>query len=119
MTEQLDFPFFLDEKHFTAFLTQWIAIEQEEERLRNEKRQLKELHQDHFPLRGTLVAIKRVRAQRKLEEHPTEPMKREHLTYLEKLVETYLDMQDLTREVEASGVTITARVPDMTRPPGE
>jgi hypothetical protein len=114
MTEQLDFPFFLDEEQLIAFLTQWCALEDEEDRLREAKRILKEMHQDHFPMRATLVAIKRVRAQRKLEQHPKEPMSRTHQGYLEARVEKYFMLEDLARELADSGVTITAPVPDMT-----
>ena len=41
-------------------------------------------------MRGLLTAIKIVRATRKLEAHPKEPMKRAHLAYLEALVEQHL-----------------------------
>ena len=119
MADQLDFPFYLDEDAFTRFLTQWMALEDEEARLRDAKRLLKEQHQDNFPMRAVLVAIKRVRAQRALEAHPKEPMAREYQTYLEGLVETYLTIQQLTQELKASGVTITASVPDMTQAPQE
>ena len=88
---QIDLPFPLDPTTFTTFLTRWIALEDEEIRLREEKRLLKEEYADELPLRGVLTAIKIVRAQRALEAHPKEPMALTHLAYLEALVEQHLD----------------------------
>ena len=87
---QLALPFALDKTKLNEFLTRWIAIEEEEDRLRGEKRILKKDYESSFPMRGVLTAAKRVRALQKLEDHPTEPMKREHLSVLEGLVEKYL-----------------------------
>ena len=88
--EQLALPFSLDQAKLSEFLTRWLAIEDEEDRLREDKRQLKEEYADDFPIRGMLVAVKRVRALHKLENHPKEGMKREHLATLEALVERHL-----------------------------
>ena len=55
-----------------------------------EKRVLKDDYAEYFPMRGFLTAVKRVRALHKLEDHPKEPMKREHLSVLEGLVEKHL-----------------------------
>ena len=93
-TEQLGLPFALDQGKLSEFLTRWLAIEEEQDRLREEARLLKEEYVDDFPMRGILTAIKRVRALIKLENHPKEAMKREHLSVLEGLVEQHiLNMQ--------------------------
>lgn len=88
--EQIDLPFPLDQAKLNEFLTRWIAIEEEQDRLREEARLLKEKYMDDFPMRAMLVAVKRVRALHKLENHPKEGMKREHLVRLEALVERHL-----------------------------
>lgn len=103
--EQLDFPFPLDKKKLTAFLTQWCAIENEEDRLREEKRLLKEEYVDDFPMRGLLVAVKIVRARVKLETHAKEPMQRVHLEYLEALVDQHL--RGVQAALDAMTVTLT------------
>ena len=89
-TEQLDLPFALDQAKLGTFLTRWIAIEEEQDRLREEARLLKEEYAADFPMRAMLVAVKRVRAVIKLENHPKDGMKREHLSVLEGLVEQHL-----------------------------
>ena len=88
--EQLALPFSLDQATLSTFLTRWLAIEDEEDRLREDKRLLKEEYMDDFPMRAMLVAVKRIRALHKLENHPKEGMKREHLVILEALVERHL-----------------------------
>ena len=99
--EQLDLPFPLDQAKLGEFLTRWLAIEDEEDRLREDKRQLKEDYADDFPMRGVLTAVKRVRALQKLEAHPKEGMKREHLTVIENLVERHLlDMRKALDDLE-------------------
>lgn len=94
MTDQLDFPFFLDEAKLSEFLTRLSAIEDEQDRLRDEIRLLKDDYQDDFPLRAVMTAWKVVRARRKLEAHPKEPMRREHQGQLEALVERQLEALD-------------------------
>ena len=99
--EQLALPFALDQAKLGEFLTRWLAIEDEEDRLREDKRQLKEDYADDFPMRGVLTAVKRVRALQKLEAHPKEGMKREHLTVIENLVERHLlDMRKALDDLE-------------------
>lgn len=103
---QLNLPFALDEQELNLFLTQWVAIENEEDRLREEKRLLKEQYADHFPMRAVLTAVKVVRAKRKLEEHPKEPMRRVHQTVLENLVEQKLSTMDAAQalaDLQADG----------------
>jgi hypothetical protein len=90
MAEQLDFPYPLDQKRLTVFLAQWVAIEDQLDRLREELRLLKGDYGDAFPMRGVLTAIKIVRARQKLADHAKEPMRPAHLAYLEALVEDHL-----------------------------
>lgn len=89
-SEQMAFPFPLNQAKLTEFLARWCAIEDEEDRLREVKRLLKEDFSTDFPMRGVLTAVKIVRARRKLAEHPTEGMRPEHLASLEALVEQCL-----------------------------
>ena len=105
MSAQLDLPFALDKGKLAEFLTRWIAIEEEQDRLREEARLLKEDYADAFPMRAMLVAVKRVRAVHKLENHPKEAMKREYLSVLEGLVEQHLlsmqtNVDDLVQSVD-------------------
>jgi hypothetical protein len=109
---QLALPFYLDEVKLKAFLTRWLAIEDEEERLREDKRLLKEDYADAFPMRGVLTAVKVIRAQEKLIHHPKEPMQRRHLAALEGLVQCHLlgleqALEALTRDAETT-VTLEA-----------
>jgi hypothetical protein len=90
MAEQLEL-LQVDEQQLGQFLTQWLAIEQEEDRLRDLKRELREQYVDRLPLRGITTAVKIVRARRTLERHAKEPMPREHLSQLEAKVEAQLD----------------------------
>ena len=104
MAEQTAFPFFVNETKLKEFLTRFCAIEDEQDRLREEIRVLKQDYAAAFPLRGTLAAIKIVRTRRKLADHPKEAMAREHLEGLEALVEAHLEA--LAEEMRV--------VPDMT-----
>ena len=100
MSAQLDLPFHLDDVKLAAFLTQWLTIEAEEERLREAKRLLKEDYADHMPLRAVLTAVKVTRARHKLAAHAKEPMQREYQTHLEGLVEQHLAAMEVeTRDV--------------------
>ena len=90
MADQLALPFPLDQAKLTEFLSRWCAIEDEEDRLREDKRLLKEDFAADFPMRGVLTAVKIVRARHKLEAHAKEPMALRHLAYLEALVEQHL-----------------------------
>ena len=90
MPDQLAFPLRLDQPKLTEFLRRWCAIEDEEDRLREDKRLLKEDYAEDFPMRAVLTAVKIVRARRKLAEHPKEPLPPGHLAFLEALVEEYL-----------------------------
>lgn len=101
-TDQLSL-FIVDEAKLTAFLTQFIALEEAEDTVREQKRLLREGYADVLPLRGVLTAVKIVRAKRKLEAHAKEPMCREHQTALEAKVEAYLDILAAADELAAVG----------------
>lgn len=105
MAEQMAFPCVVDEAKLTEFLTAWNALEDEEVRIREEKRLCKEDYKECLPMRAVLTAIKRVRAANALEHHPKEPLARPHQGYLETLVEAHLahieaENQALTEEAE-------------------
>lgn len=106
---QLPLPLPLDRAKLAAFLTQWLAIEAEEDRLRDEKRLLKEDYADDLPLRALLVAVKRVRAVRALEAHPKEPTSRADLAQYEAVVEHHLDAHEAATQQAIAEVEISAR----------
>ena len=87
---QLDFPFPLDPPTLAAFLGRVLAIEDEQDRLREELRLLKEEYTENLPIRALLTAIKVVRARDKLEHHPKEPLALVHQGFLEHAVESFL-----------------------------
>jgi len=110
MNDQLAMPFYCDEEAAGRFLTQWYAIEQEEARLREEKRLLKAQFQDDFPMRAFLTAFKVVRARRLLDAHPKDPMPLAHQGHIEAMVERHLDTLEREGRFEEAPA-----VPDMTR----
>ncbi len=93
--EQLDFPFPMNQEKLTEFLGKWLALEEEQDRLREETRLLKESFSDDLPMRGLVAAIKIVRTTHKLEQHP-KGMARKHLAYLAALVEKHMTQQEGT-----------------------
>ena len=103
---QLAWPFILDEQKLRTFLTRYESFEEEEDRLREEKRLLKEDFSQAIPMRAVLAALKIVRTRRKLAAHPKEPMPPQHLALLEAFVEQHLvqrqvEMQALLQEAVA------------------
>lgn len=116
-TDQLEMPLVIDQSALTAFLDKYLALEDEQDRLREELRLLCEAHKERLPLRGIRTAIKVVRAKHKLEMHTKEPMSLVHQAVLEHMVEMHLSglqaaLDQLTREV--AGMYTTLSVPDMT-----
>ena len=105
---QLALPFALDRPALETFLAQWVAIEDEEERLRGLKQGLRVRFQDELPLRAVLTALKVTRAQRKLAAHPTESLARPHQATLEALVETILDAQAAEVATVSTGLAESA-----------
>ena len=103
--DQLDFAFPLNKSKLTEFLSKYLAIENEQDRLREELRLLKDDFADALPLRGLLVAVKIVRARLKLENHPKEPMPREHLEYLQTLVEQHLSAEQQALDALTADIT--------------
>jgi hypothetical protein len=94
MADQMELPFAVDEASLSVFLSRWCEIEDQEDALREQKRVLREDYKDTLPLRGVLTAVKIVRARRKLDAHPKEPMPPAHLAILEELLEDRLGVQD-------------------------
>ena len=112
MADQMELPLAIDEGQLGTFLTRYVAIENEIDRLNEDKRLLQEEYKPWLPMRATLTAVKVVRAQEKLIHHKKEPMSRVHLALLENLVQRHL--LGLTAELEALAEE-TRAVPDMTR----
>lgn len=104
MMEQLEMPFPLDLDALQTFLTRWITIEDEEERLREEKRLLKTDYQNILPMRAVLTGVKVVRARKKLVDHPQEPMAYRDQGILEAMVLAHLARMDVEK----------GHIPDMT-----
>lgn len=90
LVAQTDFPFLVNEVKLKEFLTRYATMEDEEDRLREEKRLLKVDYETAFPMRAVLTALKVVRAQRKLAEHPKEPCNRVYQAVLEAKIEHHL-----------------------------
>ncbi len=115
MTEQLALPFTIDAKDLSEFLDRYAALEDEIERLKAEQLECKAVYEEALPMRAVLTALKIVRARRKLEKHPKEPMKLIHQAYIESLVETHFIAQEtgmaeavkMAEELKAAGVTVT------------
>lgn len=91
MAKQLEMPLTIDQKNLEEFLAKWCTFEDEEERLREEKRILKERYADYLPMRAVLTAVKVVRAERKLAAHPQDPMPPWQLVTLKTLVERWME----------------------------
>lgn len=98
MAEQTEFPFPYRTTDLEAFLTRAAAIEDEMDRLREDLQELRQEYTDTLPLRGVTTALKVVRARRKLEDHPKEPMKLQHQQVLETEVERWLAHLDAEKE---------------------
>jgi hypothetical protein len=96
--DQLSLPFPIDEAALTAFVTTYMALEDEQERLREALATLKKQYEALLPLRGLLAALKVERTLRKVEAHPTEDMSRPHVEALRAWVQAYLEQR--AREVE-------------------
>lgn len=107
MEQQLDFPFPYEERDLHTFLDQWIAIENEHDRLREQQRELREAYADKLPLRAVTTAVKRIRAMQKLEDHPKEPMARKFQAVLEGEIERH--MAGYTKVLDA--MTTLAHMP--------
>ena len=99
--EQLYFPFDFDKTDLDAYLTRALTIENEQERLREDLRLLKEEYAAKLPLRGLQAAVKVLRTRRKLAEHPKEPMTYAEQDALQAVVESHILTMDLERQVPA------------------
>jgi uncharacterized protein (UPF0335 family) len=110
--EQTAFPFYCNETKLAEFLTRWFVLEEEEDRLRDDKRVLKEAYQDAFPMRAIMAAVKIVRTRTTLAQHATEPMALADQNLLETLVATHLDR--LAEETAALQAEAERIVPQMT-----
>lgn len=73
------------------YLAALLALEAEEDRLRQEKADLRAAYAAQLPLRALHTAVKRVRAMRKLEAHPKDPLPRTEQAHVEACVEEVLD----------------------------
>lgn len=80
--DQLALPFALDQKDLAEFLTRWVAIQEQEDQLREEKRALKALYADAFPMRPVLAALKILQSTWTLTEDPTTPLSPPQLALL-------------------------------------
>ena len=98
---QLDLPFAVDPETLQAYLTRINALEDEQDRLREDARALRAEHTDTLPLRAIHTALKVVRARRKLAAHAKEPVTLEEQALLEAWVERHLDGLDAERQVPA------------------
>lgn len=96
--DQLALPFPLDTDALTAYVTAFCALKDEEARLREELKVLRENYKNLLPLRGLHAALKIEHTARAVEAHPTEAMPRPHVEALRAWVQQYLDHR--AREVD-------------------
>ena len=101
------------------FLTKWVELEEEEDRLREAKRDLKDLYAEDIPLRALLTAVKVVRAQLKLHYRAKDSMPRQVQPHFEHLVMAFhlkriAEKEAIQREAEALAREGQRAVPDMT-----
>jgi hypothetical protein len=112
MPDQMPLPMiFADDEveDMHTFLTQWLAIKSEEERLREEKKALRDAYQERIGLKALLTAIRRVEAQRKLEQDATAPVPRQYQAQFEAVVEGFLDRIEAEREEMREDVAAMGR----------
>lgn len=118
-TEQLDFFKPTTKLAMEAFLTHWIELEEEEDRLREAKRTLKEHYAEDFSMRALLTAVKVCRAKLKLEQHEKEPMPRVRQVFFEHFVDHVLMARQQEKEATQQEAERLARaVPDLTADAG-
>lgn len=98
------------------FLSSWVSIEEEQDRLREQQRLLREEYADYFSIRALTTAVKVVRAKRKLADHPKEPVPLLYQVRYEDLVTQWLTHLEEEREtLTADAARLAHRpVPDMT-----
>jgi hypothetical protein len=109
MTDQLDLPFAYDDRKLGEYLTRACALDDEQDRLREELRLLKESYADDFPMRALSTALKVVRARRKLAVSPKGSLTLAHQAVLEGVVMRHLDALDAERVVpDMTGITFSS-----------
>jgi hypothetical protein len=112
MPDQMPLPIiFADDEveDMHTFLAQWLAIKSEEERLREEKKALRDAYQERIGLKALLTAIRRVEAQRKLEQDQAAPVPRAYQAQYEAVVEGFLDRIEAEREAVIREVAAMGR----------
>lgn len=98
------------QRRMEEFLTHWIAIEEEQEVLREQQRALREEYGEWFCVRALRTAIKVIRARRTLADHPKEPVPVIAQARFEQLVEQYLLQREAEREATQREAERVARV---------
>lgn len=106
--DQLALPFPIDTLALTNYVTAYCSIEEEQARLREEAKDLRENYKDRLPLRGLHAALKIEGTLLKVEAHPTEGMPRPHVEALRTWVQQILERR--AREVEALIVEATGEI---------
>ena len=107
----------VDKAICVAFLTQALTIEDEMDRLREELQGLVEAYTEQLPIRAVRVAIKVIRARKKLAEHKKDAMDYASQATLEAFVAEQLTaLETAKRQAAAEAEQSTKRpVPDMTK----
>jgi uncharacterized protein (UPF0335 family) len=100
MSDQLALPFDVDEKALGEYLTRALAIDNEQDRLRQELQNLKQVYVDLLPLGALSTAIAVVMKRKRRAEHSREPMSYEHQEKLEALVMAQIErLEEETRSI--------------------
>ena len=95
---QVRLPFPVDKSQCAAFLTEYLTLADEMDRLRAQMQGLVEEFTDTLPLRAVRTAIKVIRARKKLAEHPKEPCTYANQALIEEVVRGHLTALDAAKQ---------------------
>lgn len=95
MNEQQSLPFHCDTQKLNEYLLRATTIEDEQERLREETRLLREAYADHFPMKAVQAALKIARTRDKIINNAKAPMTLADFALVEAIVERHLLKQSL------------------------
>mgnify|MGYP001599695196 FL=1 len=95
----------VDKHHCGTFLTNYLTIADEMDRLREETQALMETYHTLLPLRAVQTAIKVVRARKKLAEHHKEPMGYDEQMRLEAFVQEHITTMDSAKHEALDALT--------------
>lgn len=99
----------VDKHHCGTFLTNYLTIADEMDRLREETQALMETYHTLLPLRAVQTAIKVVRARKKLAEHHKEPMNYDEQAKLEVFIREHIATMESAKQKAVEALVQTSR----------